>query len=139
MITFSIEDATIASLLYLLILISSVIMIALVYLIVLMRENNEKIFQLTSRYMCDSVANGLSAFRSGVSKENVLSSLERLRGSNEYVKGAGGMVYPPNFEFCKCGKVKSVKESCTCNETECQGGKGYAAGDVVKGNDLANV
>lgn len=86
MITFSIEDATIASILYLLILISSVILIALVYLIVLMKENNEKILQLTGKYMCDSVANGTSTYRSSVSSDDVFESLKRLDEVNNYIK-----------------------------------------------------
>lgn len=142
MITFSIEDETIASLLYLLILISSVIMIALVYLIVLMRQSNDKIHQELSKFLCQSLSNT----------------------STEYRKGFGGMFYPSNLKVrdedifkikeafkkganrnnkihkvCRCGNIIGLLDECDCIETECKGVKGFAKGGIVKGNDLANV
>ena len=90
MITFSIEDTTIALLLYLLIFISSVIMIALVYLIVIMRDSNDKIHRALSTYLCQSLANSSTEYRKGFggmfSGKDLYDSIERLKKND----GGGG-------------------------------------------------
>lgn len=131
MITFSISDATIAYLLYLLLFFSAISIIILAYLVSITKSNTETIMKITSKLTCDLAANH-SIVSTKISGEQLLSVLSK------YKKGFGGIVSPLNTS-CHCGKIKELNKQCDCLQIECQGGKGFIKRDIESGNDLSNV
>lgn len=150
MITFSISDATISYLLYLLLFFSAISIIILCYLVSITKSNTEAIMKITTKIACDLAANYITS--TNVSGEKILADLSMYR------KGFGGMASPPNVN-CHCGKIKELNKPCDCplkdtaskipisvSEAEKhiknlheQSVKGFSKGGLVSCDDLANV